>query len=87
MDGIGILLILLQIVFFLILGRVIMSWIPMFTQRPLNFSNPIVRFIFETTEPLLAPIRRFTMLGMIDLSPLVLIIVLQVVSGILASGR
>lgn len=87
MDGIGILLKLLQIVFFLILGRVIMSWIPMFTQRPLNFSNPIVRFIFETTEPLLAPIRRFTMLGMIDLSPLVLIIVLQVVSGILASGR
>lgn len=87
MDGIGILLILLQIVFFLILGRVIMSWIPMFTQRPLNFSNPIVRFIFETTEPLLAPIRRFTMLGMIDLSPLVLIIVLQVVSAALASGR
>lgn len=87
MDGIGIVLILLQIVFFLILGRVIMSWIPMFTQRPLNFSNPIVRFIFETTEPLLAPIRRFTMLGMIDLSPLVLIIVLQVVSAALASGR
>lgn len=87
MDGIGIVLILLQIVFFLILGRVIMSWIPMFTQRPLNFSNPIVKFIFETTEPLLAPIRRFTTLGMIDLSPLVLIIVLQVVSGVLASGR
>lgn len=87
MDGIGILLKLLQIVFFLILGRVIMSWIPMFTQRPLNFSNPIVRFIFATTEPLLAPIRRFTMLGMIDLSPLVLIIVLQVVSAALASGR
>lgn len=87
MDGIGIVLILLQLVFFLILGRVIMSWIPMFTQRPLDFSNPIVRFIFEVTEPLLAPIRRFTMLGMIDLSPLVLIIVLQVVSGVLASGR
>ena len=87
MDGIGVVLILLQLVFFLILGRVIMSWIPMFTQRPLNFSNPIVRFIFEVTEPLLAPIRRFTMLGMIDLSPLVLIIVLQVVSGVLASGR
>ena len=83
--GTDIVLILLQIIFFLVLGRVLMSWIPMFTQRPLNYDNPLVRFLYQTTEPMLAPIRRFTTFGMIDLSPLVLIIVIQVVSGALAS--
>jgi YggT family protein len=57
-----------------ILGRVLMSWI-----NP-TFDNPIGRFLFETTEPLLAPIRRILpRTGMIDLSPLVLLIALGIV--------
>ncbi|MEE9277528.1 MAG: YggT family protein [Dehalococcoidia bacterium] len=85
MNGIAIVIALLQVLFFLILARVIMSWIPLFTQKPLPYDNPIVRFVHQVTEPLLSPIRRFAMIGMIDLSPLVLIIVLQVITGALAS--
>lgn len=86
MTGVEIVLVLLQILFFLILGRVLMSWIPLFTQKPLDFSNPIVRFLFEVTEPILAPIRRYTMVGMIDLSPIVVIILIQVITAILVGS-
>lgn len=57
-----------------ILGRVLMSWV-----NP-RFEGPVGRFLFETTEPLLAPIRRILpSTGMIDLSPLVLLILLGIV--------
>jgi YggT family protein len=57
-----------------ILGRVLMSWV-----NP-RFDGPVGRFLFETTEPLLSPIRRLLpQTGMIDLSPLVLLLLLGVV--------
>ena len=56
-----------------VLGRVLMSWIDP------RFSGPVGRFLYETTEPLLAPIRRvLPQTGFIDLSPLVLFLVLGV---------
>jgi len=40
-------------------------------------SGPVARFLMETTEPLLAPIRRFMpSTGTLDFSPLVLLLVL-----------
>ena len=46
--------------------------------------HPIRRSIDSVVEPMLAPIRRVVpLLGMIDLSPLVLLILIQVVSNIL----
>jgi YggT family protein len=46
--------------------------------------HPIRRSIDSVVEPMLAPIRRVVpLLGMIDLSPLILIILIQVVSNIL----
>jgi YggT family protein len=46
--------------------------------------HPIRRSIDSVVEPMLAPIRRVVpLLGMIDLSPLVLIILLQLLSNIL----
>jgi len=56
-----------------ILGRVLFSWI-----NP-RFEGPIGRFLYETTEPMLAPIRRFLpQSGMMDFSPLVLLLILGV---------
>jgi YggT family protein len=53
-----------------VLGRVLYSWI-----NP-RFEGLIGRFLYDTTEPLLAPIRRILpKTGMIDFSPLVLLIV------------
>jgi len=62
----------------LILGRVLLSWV-----NP-RFEGPVARFLYETTEPLLAPIRRvLPSTGMIDLSPLVLILLLGVLLRVL----
>ena len=46
-------------------------------------TNPIVRFIFDITEPVLAPLRRFTIIGMWDLSPVAAIVLLMIVRQVL----
>jgi YggT family protein len=46
--------------------------------------HPVRQFIDRIVEPLLRPIRRLLpQTGMIDFSPLVLIILLQVINGVL----
>ena len=60
-----------------LLGRVLMSWV-----NP-RFEGPVGRFLFETTEPILAPIRRvLPQSGFIDLSPLVAFLLLSVISAL-----
>lgn len=66
---------------FILLARVLMSWVPMFTNRPLDPYNPIVKFLLDVTEPVLAPLRRYLVIGMIDLSPLAALILLQVIGS------
>jgi YggT family protein len=62
------------VLWLLVLGRVLLSWV-----NP-RFEGPIGRFLFETTEPLLAPIRRvLPQTGMMDLSALVLMLLLGVI--------
>ena len=59
--------------YIVLLGRVLMSWV-----NP-RFDGPVGRFLYETTEPFLAPIRRvLPQTGMLDLSPLVAFLVLTV---------
>ncbi len=60
-----------------LLGRVLMSWV-----NP-RFEGPVGRFLYETTEPLLAPIRRvLPQSGFVDFSPLVAFLVLTVLSAL-----
>ncbi len=85
-DVLRILGITIQIYSFVLLARVLMSWVPMFTNRPLDPSNPFVKFLLDVTEPVLAPLRRFLVIGMIDLSPLVALIGLQIIGNALLSS-
>lgn len=60
--------ILLTILYWLILIRALISWV-----NP-DPHNPIVQFLYKTTEPILYPIRRFLPLGFrfgIDISPII----------------
>lgn len=58
----------------LIFGRIIFSWF-----APSNRSGVAV-FLFQMTEPLLAPVRRLLpQTGMLDFSPLVVLLVLGAV--------
>jgi YggT family protein len=57
-----------------LLGRVLLSWFP-----NVDRSNPVIQFLFDITEPVLRPVREFLpSSGMIDFSPLVVILIIQV---------
>ncbi len=57
----------------LIFGRVLVSWVDP-TGR-----NQLSAFVIQTTEPILAPVRRvLPRSGMIDFSPLVVLLILGV---------
>ncbi len=67
----------LNIVIYMILVRAVLSWFV----KDLN--NPVVRFLFEVTEPLLAPFRelqhKIGITGGIDFSPILLFLVIQMI--------
>ena len=76
---------LITLLIFAILGRVILDWLVM--GGLLRYDNALFRVrdaLIYITEPVLAPIRRFTRMGMIDFSPMVAIIALSMVQQIVA---
>jgi YggT family protein len=82
---VNLLIILLQIYSFIVLARVLLSWFP-----NVDPYNPIVRFLYEATEPILEPIRRFIRqqfpnTGPFDFSPLVLLIGITIISRVIIS--
>ena len=59
----------------LVLGRVLMSWVDPVGRTTLG------AFLIQTTEPFLAPIRRaLPQTGMIDFSPLIVLLILGVLT-------
>ena len=62
-----------------ILARVILSWV----QVPLPAS--VTRWIFEVTEPILAPVRRVVagVMGGLDFSPMIVLILIQMIEQVL----
>jgi YggT family protein len=57
-----------------LLARVILSWFP-----NVDRSNPIIQFLYTVTEPVLRPIREMMPpTGMMDLSPLIVFLIIQV---------
>ncbi|MPZ22724.1 MAG: YggT family protein [Dehalococcoidia bacterium] len=72
--------ILFQVLTFAILARVLLSWFV----NPYTNPNPVFNFLIEITEPILAPLRAIIpRLGMFDLSPIVAMIMLQVMARII----
>jgi len=66
------------VLYLAILARVLLSWV-----NPDPY-HPIIRILDQITEPILQPIRRYMpRTGMIDFSPLVAIILLEIVQQLL----
>lgn len=62
-----------------IVGRALISWVDP------RGTNPISRFLFELTEPIVGPIRSVVpRIGMIDISPIFAILLLQVLARMLS---
>jgi len=61
--------------------RALLSWFP------IDPRNPLVTVLYDVTEPILDPLRRvIPRLGMIDITPFVAIILIQVI-GRFAAGE
>jgi len=71
-----------QVYSLILLARVLMSWIP-----NIDPYNPIVQFIYNLTEPVLKPVRDILRqnfnTGSIDFSPLIVLIIMQMLMRVL----
>jgi len=66
---------LLQALSWAIIIRVLLSWFP-----NINQNNPLVQLLRSVTDPILEPARRFIpSIGAIDISPIVVLLVLDFV--------
>ena len=68
-----------QLIQYLIIARILLSWIPM------NINYKLKQFLYNLTEPLLSPVRKLipaTKLGF-DLSPILVILCLRILQSIL----
>lgn len=69
---------LLQIYTFIIFIRILITWIP-----NLDPYHPIVQLLLQITEPVLEPARKLIPpIGMIDISPIVVFIVLAILQDV-----
>jgi YggT family protein len=68
--------------FWIIIARAVLSWV-----NPDPF-NPVVRFLYRVTEPVLRPIRRrMPMMGMgLDLSPMLVILAIYFLQAFLVES-
>ncbi|MDW7675691.1 MAG: YggT family protein [Bacillota bacterium] len=67
-----------EVMSWLIIARVLLSWIRH------NPYSPIIRFVYEITEPILGPFRRLIpRLGAIDFSPIIALLALRYLETII----
>ncbi len=70
---------IIRVLSLLILVRVILSWVP-----GLGYGHPLVQIVHQITAPVLDPIRRvMPPVGGLDLSPIIAILLLQMVGNLL----
>ena len=63
-----------------ILARVLLSWIRV------SPYHPAVVFLYRITEPIVAPLRRvIPPIGMIDISPVIVLLLLQLIQRVLVA--
>ena len=70
---------LLQLYILCIIGRIILSWFPI---TPGTVLATIFSYLYRITEPVLGPVRRvMPSAGAFDLSPIVVILALEIIGG------
>lgn len=78
---IDLVLVAFRAVEWLLYARIILSFLPLFTR--IDPYNPIVRFVYESTEPMMAPFRRLLPpMGGFDFSIILLFFVIQILRSV-----
>jgi YggT family protein len=79
--------VIFQIMTFAIFFRVIMSWFMMSPSSMSGFAGSIYQVLYTITEPILGPIRRIVpTIGMFDISPIVAIVLIQILDRIIVGA-
>jgi YggT family protein len=74
-----------QVLTFAVFFNAILSWIVMVSPRN-RFVISLYQVFRQITDPILAPLRRIIpLIGMMDITPIVAIVILQIVSQVLAA--
>jgi YggT family protein len=72
----------LQLYFFVLLARIIFSWIEAFSRRPPEGLRPVMRVVYALTEPVMGPLRRvIPPIGGLDISPIFIFIALGIIQS------
>ncbi|MGH2535334.1 MAG: YggT family protein [Thermomicrobiales bacterium] len=80
-DFIGIITLLINILSIAIIGRALLSWFDP------GMRSPVGKILHDITEPIIAPIRQVVpRLGMIDISPIVALLLLNLLSRVLVQA-
>ncbi|MBI4302357.1 MAG: YggT family protein [Chloroflexi bacterium] len=70
---------LVQALTIAIVARALLSWFP-------GAPRPIMVFLYQITEPILAPLRRVVpRIGLIDITPIIAIFLLQLIAQLLVT--
>jgi YggT family protein len=85
--GVAYLLILaLQVYLYVLIARILLSWVTMFW-TPSSALTPVIRVIYELTEPPMAFLRRYIPpIGGFDLSPIIIFILIRMLIATIASS-
>jgi YggT family protein len=71
---------LIQLYTFVLLARILISWIPNFDPY-----HPAVQLLHRVTDPVLEPARKLIPpIGMVDISPIIVFFALQILSSMLS---
>lgn len=82
----NLLILALQVYKFVLIARILLSWVTMF-RVPSPALTPVVRVIFELTEPVMKFFRRYIPpIGGFDFSPLVIFILISILINTIASS-
>jgi YggT family protein len=78
MGGLSIVCAAITAYYFVLFARIILSWTTMFGWSPPPALSPVIRVVYDVTEPVMQFFRRFIPpIGMFDMSVLVLFIILR----------
>ena len=70
---------LISVYYIILLARVFLSWFPL---QPGTAMASIASIVYQLTEPVMGPVRRLIpSIGMIDISPIVVFIGLQILQS------
>ena len=75
---VGVIIALLKLYQLLIIIRAVQTWVAV------DARHPFVRWVASITEPVLKPIRAFTLFGTVDFSPVVVVIGIQLIIRMLS---